>query len=59
MVTTAMAYVGLSAALPLSKEWEKCRDYILKEQQHDGTWRYGGGRKREERTEEGREEFGR
>ena len=39
-VSTAVAFLALSVSQPSSSAWERCRAYLLSEQQPDGTWRF-------------------
>ncbi len=39
-VSTAMAFLALSVALPTSAAWERCLTYLLRSQRSDGTWRF-------------------
>lgn len=40
VVSTSMALFALSAALPGSECWRRCRQYLLDARQADGTWRF-------------------
>lgn len=40
VVSTAMALLALSVALPGSDCWRRCRQYLLDSRQADGTWRF-------------------
>ena len=39
-VTTAIAFLALSVALPGSDAWERCLRHLLAAQRADGTWRF-------------------
>ncbi len=39
-VSTALAYLALCEVAPGSYAWSKCLQYLLRQQQMDGTWRF-------------------
>ena len=39
-VSTAIAFLALSVALPGSPAWDRCLTYLLDAQRSDGTWRF-------------------
>jgi squalene-hopene/tetraprenyl-beta-curcumene cyclase len=39
-ISTSIAYLALSVAAPHSEVWKRCRNYLLKTQHSDGTWRF-------------------
>lgn len=39
-VTTAIAFLALSAGLPGTPAWERCLTHLLESQRSDGTWRF-------------------
>jgi squalene-hopene/tetraprenyl-beta-curcumene cyclase len=39
-LSTAIAFLALSVALPHSEGWERCLRYLIRTQKSDGTWRF-------------------